>query len=157
MIGRPTKERGLADAVLYVPTRDLLDEEPETVVEEGPPTAAATKAKRAPRRRKKKDWEPGEPLALYDGNEGLLVRTVLLRSAHYPDIQKMPKIESQFDVCRLTRHAGFHDQEHIIVLCVDRAMRVVAIYEAAIGPTSYAAIEARSVLKVMLLTNANVR
>lgn len=158
MIRKPTPEQGTADFVLFVDTEDLADPLPMEVSEgeKRIPRASATSKPAAKRRpRKPKPWQPGEPLTLYNGNEGLLVRSVLLRSNQYESVRELPQIMSSYDACELLRHLGYHDQEHIVVLALNNQNRVAAIYEASIGPMSSAPLEVRSVQKILILTGTN--
>lgn len=139
MLKPPTLTKGYADEVAFVETRDLLDSPPFI------PNA----------RRKPKRWSPDDPVSLFDGNEGLLVRTVLLRSGHFDPTADLPQIASSEDVHRLVKHVGFHDQEHIVILALNSQNKVTAIYEAAIGATGHASLEARTVIKIVLLSGAS--
>lgn len=106
------------------------------------------------KRRKKKLWTPEEPVELYGGHEGLLVRTALLRSSHYESDKRAPVIKQAEDLATLAEHIGFMDQEHVVVFALNQRNKVVGIYEVAIGPSDHAFLMAKDVIKVLLLTGA---
>jgi len=93
-------------------------------------------------------------MELYDGFEGLLVRTMLLRSSRFEEIKRLPKIRSSNDVAKLCRHLGLMDREHMVVLCLNPQNDVVAIHENAIGLISRAETTPNLVLKAPILSNA---
>jgi DNA repair protein RadC len=90
---------------------------------------------------------------LYAEEPGLIVRTALIRAAGYSP-RKAPKIE-RLDVPMLAAHLVDLDQEHVLVVTTNRAHKLLAIHENAIGGTSGAALEAKHVVKIALLTDAD--
>jgi DNA repair protein RadC len=134
---KPNLVQGIADDVIFVPP-ELLRDDLSVEAQPNPP--------------KRKRWYSGEPVSLYGGYEGLLVRTVLLRSTSFDPKGKLPSISCADDVFNLVRHLGWHDQEHIVVLALNARNDVTAIYEAAIGGRASAGLEVQSVLKVLVLT-----
>jgi len=136
---KPSLTQGIADEVSFVPSELLRSKEP-------------TLAKANPVKRKR--WYSGEPVSLYGGYEGLLVRTMLLRSTSFDPKGKLPSISCAKDAFNLVNHLGWHDQEHIVILALNGRNDVVAIYEAAIGGRASAGLEVQSVLKVLVLTAA---
>lgn len=136
----PDPVAGFADAVFLVPTADLVAAR-NPALQESMPRA----------KRKSKGWGA----ELYDGYEGLLVRTVLLRSDKYPRIDDLPLVGSTLDAHRLLEHIGYYDQEHIVILAVTDQNRCNAIFEAAIGSTGGAGIEVKHILKIPILTGAS--
>lgn len=142
-----TDPAGLADAVLYVPTADLLGEQ---IGEVGESRQYKIPLKR---RRPKGSFDP-TTLEMYQGNEGLLVKTVLVRSNKYLSLDMLPVVGSPADAAALCQHVGYYDQEHLVVICLDGRSNVHAIYEAAIGGTDRTMVEIRHAIKVPLLTGA---
>jgi hypothetical protein len=132
-----------ADAVVFAPSEDLVDL---------PVEVRANEARK--RARKPKGWQPEPGIELFDGHEGLLVRTVLVRSQAYPQEKTPVVIGSPYDVFKLCSHMRMLDQEHIVLIAVNRNNEVTAIYEAAKGSATGAGLEARDLLKIPLLTGS---
>lgn len=137
---KPDPVAGWADMIAFVPTDDLQEDD-----------LSKPRRKRAT---KQKGWTIAPQFQPYGEYEGLLVRTVLLRSDKYPSIHDLPIVEGAHDVAKLCNHVGYYDQEHIVVLSLDSASHVTAIYELAIGSTSSAALELKHAMKIPLLTGA---
>ncbi len=109
------------------------------------PSAAAKK-------KSSKPWKPDpNAVRIYDGYEGLLVRTALLRQ---PGYEKIPPVQvtSGSDVYRLLNHLAFADQEHFIVLSLNNRNEVQSIYEAGIGGAFGVAVSVRDVVKTVILS-----
>lgn len=142
----------IADYVSLSPTSLLATLPPGVSTEEADASTYRKKARY--RASYSKPWA-GEAIKLYDGWEGLLVRTLLMRSEAFEKLKgKMPAITTAQDVCNIVRHVGLHDQEHMVELCCNNRMQVHAIYELAIGTSSAAATEAMHAVKVPILTGA---
>lgn len=94
-----------------------------------------------------------ECLSLYDGHEGLLVRTALIKSEKFSSQKPVP-IGSSRDVERLCAHLRHSDTEFVVVLATNAAGNVIAIHEVAKGGTVGASFEPRHVVKIGLLTGA---
>lgn len=142
----------IADYVSFAPTDALATVPPGVVAASESETTYRKKAKY--RATYSKPWT-GDAVKLYDGWEGLLVRTLLMRSEAFDKLRgKKPVVRDAEDVCQLLQHVGFHDQEHMVELCMNVRMEVVAIYELAIGTSSGAATEAMHAVKVPILTAA---
>lgn len=128
-----------ADDVAFAPSEDLL-------------APAPRRRNPTPRKRKKSSaWEV-EPFELYDGHEGLLVRCMLIRSQAVAAEKEPVVIRSSADVLALCRHLAFSDQEHMVVLAMNRGNQVNAIYEVAIGTATGTMAQASDILKIPLLT-----
>jgi len=142
----------IADYVSLAPTSLLATVPPGVSTAEAEASAYRSKARF--RASYSKPWA-GEAIKLYDGWEGLLVRTLLMRSEAFDKLKgKMPAITTAEDACQIVRHVGLHDQEHMVELCCNNRMQVHAIYELAIGTSSAAATEAIHAVKVPVLTGA---
>lgn len=97
-------------------------------------------------------WEdPGEP---FDGYQGFLVRTALIRSNEYSD-KDPPRINSSNDVVQICKYLATEDQENMVVLCVNRANALMAIHRVAIGPANSAGASIHSMVRAALLTGAS--
>ena len=132
-----------ADEVLYASTGELVEESLGLV-----PNKAA--AKKKTRRRKAKPKKRTLEYELYGGYESLLVRTALVRSEDYSP-RRTPVIKQPYHVARLCRHMADYDQEHVVMLALNAAGRVMAIHETAIGGTSQVRMEVRHMVKLPLL------
>jgi len=124
-----------ADEVVYAPTAELL----------------AGVKRNPPRKKKPSKWEV-EPFELYDGHEGLLVRTMLIRSTAHTDEREPVTIRSAADVFDLCKHLTMSDQEHMVVLAMNLQNQVNAIYEVGIGTATATMAVAADILKIPLLT-----
>jgi DNA repair protein RadC len=131
----PDPEAGYADHVAYA----------------AKPLAAPLPARQNPAR--SRTWKL-QQFPLYAGYEGLLVRTVLLRSPEFKASLKSPPVDTPEKVYELVKHLGEHDHEYVVVLCLDAAMRVTTIYEAAIGGRSGVQVEVSNIIKVPVLAGA---
>ena len=92
-----------------------------------------------------------EALSLYDGYDGLLVRTALIRPPGYgkdTDLQ----ISDARSVERLLRHLKYSDQEHMVVIGLSNQNFVNAIYEVSIGTSTGTAFQARDAVKIIILS-----
>jgi len=126
-----------ADEVIYVPTDELVAE-----------------AMAPNRRRKRRFEEAPEALELYGGQEGFLVRTALIRAADY-DPAKAPILSAPSRAWPLLQHLGYADQEHVVILCMNKQQRLMAIHEAVVGGTASATIEKQHAVKVPVLVGAS--
>jgi DNA repair protein RadC len=127
----------VADAVAYAPPEHLVDLPVHT---------------RPNPRKKKAPDDRSDEFKLFDGHDGLLVRTVLVRASNYADEKNVVRISSSSDIVRLCDHMRMLDQEHMVVLAVNNAMEVNAIFEAAKGTQASAAFMAFDILKVPILS-----
>jgi DNA repair protein RadC len=134
---KPDPVAGWADLVAFVPSDELREDEPKR------------------RRRKPKGWVVDPEFQPYGEYEGLLVRTVLLRSDKYTSMHDLPIVTNGWEVSRLCKHVGYYDQEHIVVLTLDSSKHVTAIYELAIGSTDSAQVQIPHAMKVPLLAGAS--
>ena len=133
--------RDISDVVIFRPTEDLVR---MSGYGTGP----------APNPRRKKRPEPAfGPEELYAGNARFLVRTALIRSDEAM-VEPRPVIHSPYDAALLCSHLVFADQEHLVILTMDAANRLSAIFESAIGGTSEAGQTALHLIKVPLLVSA---
>jgi len=136
---QPDPVMGWADLVGFVPSDELREDDPPA------------RKKRSTRAR---GWTVAPQFQPYGDYEGLLVRTVLLRSDKYRSIHDLPHVSGAHDIARLCNHVGYYDQEHMVVLSLDASMKVTAIFELAVGSTSAAPVELKHAMKIPLLTGA---
>jgi len=107
------------------------------------------------KRKRSRTWQADpEAMSLYDGHEGLLVRTALIRPPNW-DPKSLLTVTSARDVFKLVKHLTYADQEHMVVIALDRRMQVSAIYETGIGTATQTATELRSIAKIMTLTGTS--
>lgn len=125
-----------ADEVVYAPTAELAD----------PPLK-----RNPPRKKKASKWDV-EPFELYDGHEGLLVRCMLVRSQAHAGEREPVVVQCASDVLKLCQHLTQSDQEHMVVLAMNRQNQVNAIYEVSIGTATATMAQAADILKIPLLT-----
>jgi hypothetical protein len=128
----------VADAVAYASPGQLVD-------------IPVQQARSNPRKKRTRD-DRSDEFKLFDGHDGLLVRTVLVRASNYADEKKVVRISETSDVVRICSHMQMLDQEHMVVLAINNAMAVHAIFEAAKGTQSSAQFAAFDVLKVPILS-----
>jgi DNA repair protein RadC len=86
--------------------------------------------------------------------EALLVRTALIRSDRYREGKYLASLSTPPDVVRLVAHLANANQEHLVTIPVNNAFVPLAVHETGIGPAGYAAVDARDVLRIALLTSA---
>ena len=129
-----------ADGVIYAPPESLTDL-----------PVVSVRPNRAKKRAPGEEWMTDE-YKLFAGHDGLLVRTMLVRSSSYREQKDIVTISSPTDIVCLCAHMRFLDQEHIVVLSMNSTNEVAAIYEAAKGPPDHAAVIAIDILKVPILT-----
>jgi DNA repair protein RadC len=123
--------------------QDLIEQE----------TAGGRGKTRKPRKPRK--WSTDlTALSLYAGHDGLLVRTALIRSPHLDPKEALPKMQDPAAVVRLLAHLAYADQEHLVVLAVNVAHRVQAIYEVGIGSSRGVAVQPRDIIKILLLAGS---
>jgi len=104
------------------------------------------------KRKRSRSWKADpEAMSLYDGHEGLLVRTALIRPPGWT-LTSAPVVRGPQDVFNLVKHLTYADQEHLVVLALDNKNRVNAIYESSIGTATGTQSELRSIAKIMTLT-----
>jgi DNA repair protein RadC len=105
--------------------------------------------------RRSKKWSVAsaadEATNLYDGHEGLLIRTAMIRPPTYRESDS-PIVQHTRHVVSLVGHLKHADQEHMVVLSINSQNRVVAIYEVAVGPRSSATVEMRDIIKTVILS-----
>jgi hypothetical protein len=94
-------------------------------------------------------------LDLYAGNERFLVRTALIRAEGWAEGKDAPTIMNGEDAAVLVEHLQYADQEHVVVLSMSAANKLLAIHEMGIGGTSSAQVETRHLVKVAMLTAAS--
>jgi len=147
-----------ADVVLYAPSDELV--ESDMVLDElrahptpNPASAAYRPGVKPPKRRRRQRTLEHAALELYGGNEGLLVRTALIRSEKWGN-KKLPKVSSDAEVAELCRHLTYADSEYMVTLALAPDNSVRAIHEAAVGPASNVAFTPQQVLKVAFLTHS---
>lgn len=83
------------------------------------------------------------------------VRVALVRSDSWSPKSRAPKLSTLREAALFLRHLADYDQEHFVVVCLDRDHRVLAVHEANVGGLSSAAVEQRQVFKVALVTGAH--
>jgi DNA repair protein RadC len=106
-----------------------------------------------PAKRRKRFDE--EALRLFDGLEGLLVRTAIIRHEDWPTASRGAPIVSDANAAaRVCQHLRYADQENIVLLCMGSGMQVKAIFEISKGGTSYSGADMVHFIKVPLLTQA---
>lgn len=152
-------EPGSADEILIAETIEDVQGIPRRAqnpavsdVGEGLVYGSTPPPAQAKRRSKKKSWstDPTE-MQLYNGYDGLLVRTALIRSPEWnKKTFKASGPEAIFEACEFLRHA---DQEHMVVFALDSQLRVSAIYEASKGTQSETIAEASDIAKVCILAS----
>lgn len=130
-----------ADAVVYAPSEQLVDLDATTIR----PNA---------KRKAKLDWGP-EDFKLFDGHDGLLVRTVLVRSDHFDKNADRLVVQCKADIQKLCSHMRYLDQEHMVVIAINNAGVAVAIYEVAVGHRAGAPFSPLDVIKIPILTGCS--
>jgi len=88
---------------------------------------------------------------LYDGHEGMLIRTALIRPPNYRE-DASPTIRETRAVVALCAHLKHSDQEHMVVISLNSQNRVVAIYEVGVGTRSSAQVDMRDIVKTLILS-----
>lgn len=130
-----------ADEVILVPEVEMLQ---ASLAERNPPRA-------------RKAWrvEDESTLAPFDGFEGFLVRTALIRASTYGRVSKnAPKITCSEDAVKICNHLRTADQENVVAIALAVDNSVVAIHSTAIGVKTKSQFSAQDVAKVLLLTGA---
>lgn len=151
-MARRKRTQPVADEILYVPKR-VFDESRVVIPNKSPAKKAPPKNRRV--RKKPSRYVVEEPIVRPFGDyEGFEVRTALIRSRSY-DPAKAPVISGAWKAAELCKHMAYYDQEHVVVVATNVSNRLLALFEAAIGTTSGAAMEAKHVIKVPLLTGAS--
>lgn len=141
------------DVVLHAPTDELT--ETEGLIDLRPNRDPERYDPRAPprkRRRRSRSLEHAS-LDLYGGEDGLLVRTALIRSEAYTG-KSLPRIEGAPDVGRICRHLAYSPHEYMVSIPLNARNEVLAIHEAAVGPAGHVAFTLQQLLKVAFLTSA---
>jgi DNA repair protein RadC len=135
----------VADEVLLVPQRAIA----------GPAPAMpnrSRKSKKGPMPKKRTPYEIDiGSLEPFGGREDLMVRTALVRPRNYSP-RKAPYLDSPGKTAALCMHMIDYDDEYYVVISLSARNQVRAIYEAAKGGGSSAAVDLRSILKIPLLT-----
>jgi DNA repair protein RadC len=99
---------------------------------------------------------PGEvakSIALYDGKERFLVRTALVRHLDFHG-GNAPKLDTCRAVAKLCQHIAMMDQEYMVTIAVNSALRLMAIHETAVGGKSGVGPLAADIIKIPFLTGA---
>ena len=125
------------DLVITVPTEDLLQYKLN-----------------ARRKYQVPEGAPEEAFRLYNGNDKLLVRTALVRSADYKE-GRAPTIHTPTDLAKLCRHLTAMDQEYMVTVAINNHYKVVAIHEVAIGGRTDTAVAVKDLAKVAMLSGAH--
>jgi len=125
------------DVTLFAPTEDLTDTQPGLLSN--------------PRRRTHTFEHPA--LDLYAGHADFLVKTALIRSDRWKG-GAGPLVQNGEDAAALCAHLAHADQEHIIVLSINKQNRLMSIHETAIGGMSESSVELKQALKVPVLSGA---
>jgi DNA repair protein RadC len=144
-LAKKAKKSG-ADEVLLVDTEELVEDS----------LAGLEPVDMVPNQRSYSLDDFEEPVGLdevYGGYSRFLVRTALLRSKKF-NMRSAPKITRPEDAMELVTHLVNADQEHIVLLCFNSQMRLVAIHETSVGTSSQAISTARDLVKVPLLVAA---
>ena len=147
---RPQKDwPSVADEVLLVP--------PEVL--EGAAPALANPKKKGKKVARKKPRGPKyrldiAALAPFGDDDDLIVRTALIRPKNYNPRRKR-KVTTSRDVAELCRHMVDYEDEHYVVLVLDRKNSLRAIYEAAKGGPAATAVNLHSILKIPLLVGGS--
>ena len=144
-----------ADVVIPVPLELLTDTEPAAGRARNPAESAPIQyGKETARRRKKTGtWASDESaMRLYDGQARFLVRTALLRSEGWKEGAEGPTIYGPDDVAKLTEHLAAADQEHLVVISLNRQNRVLAIFEAGKGTEGGVMMNLRHAVKTVMLS-----
>jgi DNA repair protein RadC len=90
----------------------------------------------------------------YDGKEGYLVRTALVRADNWDGGANAVTIASDEDIAKLCGHLAYADVEHLVIVAMSNQAKLIAIHETSIGGASSAQLELRQALKVPLLCGA---
>jgi len=106
--------------------------------------------------RRNPGYEVSRASDIYNGLDGLLVRTALVRSAGYKAAERRAgKLKTAADVAKLCRHLADADTEYKVVIAVDKQRRPRAIYEMTTGATGSVKFTIAQVAKIALLTSAS--
>lgn len=153
---RNTSMYGAADVVLYAPSSELASSPSCRTARRNPDEYPSEMTRRRLSREAHEIACPPESLQVYAGNDGLLVRTALIRSAAYAkNADAAPVITGSESISKLCRHLAYADQEHMVVIAIDSRLRAVAIFEAAIGGSMSTQTEMGHVIKIPLLVGTN--
>lgn len=140
------------DVVLYADSDKLTETEGLIDVHAHPNPDYDPEAR--PRKRRRRGPTLEHPsLDLYGGEEGLLVRTALIRSDKYRD-RKPPVVQGAHDIARMCRHLTHSPNEYMVSISLNAANEVLAIHEAGVGPAGHVAFTVQQILKVAFLTSA---
>ena len=130
-----------ADVVILAPTEKL---------------AASASYVRNPRYRLdiRAPGEPAKSITLYDGKERFLVRTALVRHEDFHG-GNAPKLDTPRAVAKLCQHIAMMDQEYMVTIAVNSALRLLAIHETAVGGKSGVGPLVNDIIKIPFLTGAS--
>ena len=91
----------------------------------------------------------------WDGHQGFVVRTVLLRAKEFATAKKQPPIiTSSADIAKICKWLENTDQEHVCVVCLSGQNTLTAVHDTSAGGINSAFIEARQIARVALLVNS---
>lgn len=82
------------------------------------------------------------------------VRVGLVRAPKWKPTSRGPKLEDRHAVALLLRHLADYDREHLVVVAVDAARRLLGVAEVHIGNVSQSLLDPRDMLRVPLLLGA---
>jgi DNA repair protein RadC len=128
------------DEILYVSKPEILE---------------ASMAQQNPSRRGRKPWriQDEETFKPFDGFEGFLVRTALIRSSTYAhESSRAPIVRCSDDAAKMCNHLRTADQEHIVTISLGSRNQVLAIHSVGLGHKTGAPVAPADVAKVLLLT-----
>ena len=108
----------------------------------------------SPARQAKWKLEESDALHPFNGVEGFLVRTALVRAESHKETRDI-EVLSSAAVIYICGHLRTAAEEHVVTLCLDTNNHLMAIHESAIGGKMNAAITASDVLRVVLLVGAS--
>lgn len=136
-----------ADFVALQPAAELL--RPETVLRQPNP------------RRKRPDWvieaEAGQlgSIEPWNGFQGFVVRTVLLRAKEYAGAKKKaPAIHSSNDVALVCEWLLTQPQEHICVLALSNQNTLMAVHDSTAGTATSSVITGDQIARIALMVGA---
>ena len=135
--------------------RDLVDEVLYAPIEEMYPGLYSGLKSNA---RKPRGWKfvEGDSLKPFNGVEGFLVRTALIRAEEYEGLsaKPLPTISSARDVTAMCGHLRTADHEEMITICLDSRNHLMALHQTAVGGASGANLILDVLLRVVLLVGA---
>lgn len=143
--------------MVYVPKEKVMKRrtQAELILKADPQDLAPSVLRNNPGKKK----HSGEGfLPPYQGYDGLLVKSALIRSKHFERDKGKYRIKGTPDVVRLVQHLKDYDQEHLVVITVDdhgEQRKVMAINESMIGTRYAVDAQLDQILRICYLSGAD--